>query len=461
MNRRVQYFGLIACLSVCFFPCASLAEDYDCATVGPRLTMVCDPPKCHQNLKLSSGKTCEVDGNYVPNSTTGGPAAHCEIAENSRDNPLKCDRIVGGIDRDPCTGPGVCALGGQLRLQVGDDRPFPFSIGRAETGFVTSQAGIVAATTSAQVTLPAGVPGNRSLTIQPGALTYDGPEVRVAVFDVSPDKFSIRTNLDYSWPNNVLGPAALYSGGRTGPPVVTWCAGSGAPTTTFNPGCLGPNTTGSGSPTLTNGLVRYTATRNQFGGVARARVLGSAMAYFNVAALSEAQLPCNGAGCLIGIADRVPLSAPAAGGSFGAIGGPDTYVNPTGVFTASIGSLGSILATGMAVTSAGVPIPFVGETVTSWGMPFTTGMLTISVTQNFGTTPEIFIRTGTDGRDANGDGVVSMVGGSLSARSLSGPSAGRAWLTIAVPEAPVLGLSLAGLVAIASAHHARRLNRRH
>ncbi len=367
-----------------------------------------------------------------------------------------------------CSG-STCPLGGQMRLQIGNGLPMPISLRAPGTGLITSQPGLIAAIPGATIMQGPPGPGTpatdpRSLMLAPGQLTFDQTtRSQVLVFNAV---FANRTNLDVSFPGTGLaisrpqGPVTFAAGGRTGPPVVSWCVGSPPPTASFNPGCLGPATTAMGGPTPVNGLVRFTATRNQFGGPALARRSGWARAYFNIGGLVPASLPCSGGlGCQVGVSSIQPPATAIWGARFAS---PPmlqaSFMNSPGVFTATLGENGTILALGNPVTSNGQPIPFTNQSAMSWGVPWTTGRLTISVPGGL-SGPEVFVRTGVDGRNAAGSGIVTLVSGSLSSRPISGPNGNRAWLTLKIPE-PRVGLgalvAMAGLVAAHRVSRARR-----
>jgi hypothetical protein len=104
------------------------------------------------------------------------------------------------------------------------------------------------------------------------------------------------------------------------------------------------------------------------------------------------------------------------------------------------------------VTVAGAGIPFTGQAATSVGFPVTTGMLTISVTSVVGASPEIFARSGTDARTANGQGVVATVSGAMSARSISLGNANPGWTTYEIPEPSAIFAASAGLFALFGCH---------
>ena len=108
---------------------------------------------------------------------------------------------------------------------------------------------------------------------------------------------------------------------------------------------------------------------------------------------------------------------------------------------------------GNAVTVAGVGIPFTGQAATSVGFPLTTGLITVSVTDVLPGEPvEIFKRTGTDARDADGNGVVALNTGSMSARSISKGNANRSWITLEIPEPSAIFAASAGLFALFGCH---------
>jgi hypothetical protein len=164
--------------------------------------------------------------------------------------------------------------------------------------------------------------------------------------------------------------------------------------------------------------------------------------------------PCSGAGCIAAVSNVIPNSIGVAGGAFGGFASNPAFMTPTGVFTASIAANGAILGLGAAVTTGGTAmagIPFTGQAASSFGFPATTGRLTISQSENLGP-PEVFIRVGTDARDADGNGVVALVSGSVSERSISGPNSNRTWVTLEIPEPSAIMAASAGLFALFGCH---------
>lgn len=334
-------------------------------------------------------------------------------------------------------------------------------------------AGAVRPIPGAEVNVVAGA-HPRAITVPNGQLTWGcngndslagcaatgfAPPLNVMIFQINPALFSITTMLANQWPR---GDRVFEADGRTGPPTVTWCPGSPAPTASFNPGCLGANTTANGGPTTWSGLLRYTKTSNQFGGPAPAAwpataTRGARLA-LNLAGLTAAQVPCNGAGCIVFLGYPGNGTSPPWGGAFGEsfmgtqIAGPSSH----GGYTASIGAAGTIFSVGAAlVTGNGAPgtNPPIPNPATTYPGPVTTGMVTNQVPGLF--PPETFVLTGSDQRDpVNGDGWISMVGGNMANRG-TGASTNRMWVSFQLPEPGIiLGLA-SGLVLLAGLNRRR------
>jgi hypothetical protein len=400
---------------------------------------------------------------------------------------------LAGAASAGCVG-STCTLGGQLRGQIGNGLPIPISLNPAPDGDLRwGQPGQIKATASATVQQqdPAtGTPNTapRSLmVIKPGIFSYDQPLVSIGVVKANLKVFAVQTNLSLVNPHpgttsmggaTASGPftgATLKAAGRPGPSVVSWCAGLPAPTASFNPGCAAANdfgfstTTTNGAFTnqpVTNGLIRYTATKNQFGGTGVTRTLGTAMVFFNAGGLAVGDLPCTTATnplCLIAISDVTPGTRGVGGGIFGGKVTNPAFTTSTGVFTGNVGGNGTINAVGVPVTDGmGNNLPFTGQAATSWGFPGTTGKLTVSVTQNADAPTELetFTRTGGDNRTAGGEGIVVIVSGAVSSRSISGPNGNRGWGTYNVPEPSAIAAASAGLLALFGCHQLVRRRKR-
>jgi hypothetical protein len=259
------------------------------------------------------------------------------------------------------------------------------------------------------------------------------------------------------------GSVRFSASGRPGGATVTFCAGSGGTggsiDNNFNGACQSPS-----DGVDINGLVRFTRTRNQFGGIGNMRRLGTAMVHFNKDGLALISLPCTG--CEMQISTVVPPLTPVAGATFGETVMIPAFQTPTGVYTGTVGFNGTIIGVGDPVTVAGVGINFTGQAATSVGFPWTTGRITISVTDVLPGVPvEIFIRTGTDARDANGNGVVVLNTGSMSERSISKGNANRTWMTLEIPEPSAIYTASAGFLALFGCHQwvrrRSRQNERH
>jgi hypothetical protein len=322
-------------------------------------------------------------------------------------------------------------------------------------------------TTNMDHAAKAGSP--RALTGQPGGWVYTPVfEGSIGVVAFNNAVFAVQTNLTYDTPhpgtdgngNLVLLPGESVPGpvsptfkksGRPGMPIVSFCAGApGSPTNNFGDTCLTPDD-GVG----VNGLVRFTRTRNQFGGISTGRTLGTAKVYFNKDGLALIDLPCTG--CDFQFSKVDPATTGVAGGPFGGTAMNAAYQTPTGVFTGTVGFNGTILGIGNAVTvdgchtntCTGAGIYFTGQAATSIGFPLTTGKITVSVTKVLPGEPvEIWRREGTDARTAMGQGVVAMNTGSMSARSISKGNANRTWITYEIPEPSAILAASAGLLAL-------------
>jgi len=387
-----------------------------------------------------------------------------------------------------CSGT-VCGLGGQIRGQIGDGLPLPISIAPAGTGMFNKimiqtlpatpsgaplvgkglgQPGQVKPTAAATIMqVVAAAP--RGLTLATNQFQFGpAPQGSIGVLAFNQAVFAVQTNLIFDSPhpgtdglgNAVAVPGGggsrmLAAGGRPGAAIVSYCAGApGTEGTNFQGSCTDPSD-GVG----VNGLMRYTKTSNQFGGISTGRTLGTAKVYFNKNGIGLTAVPCTG--CEFQISTVIPGTTGVAGGPFaGSVMNP-AFQTPTGVYTGTVGFNGTILGVGNAVTVAGKGIPFTGQAATSVGAPATTGMITVSVTDVLPGEPvEIFKRTGIDKRDAGGNGVVATNTGSMSARNISKGNANRTWVTLEIPEPSAIFAASAGLFALLGCHQlVRRRNR--
>jgi len=437
-----------------------------------------------------------------------------------------------------CSGT-TCGLGGQIRGQIGDGLPLPISIAPAQGGSGPAategpftaitiqtapatpsglplvgnglgQPGQIKPTTMATIQQGAG-PGPRNLTLAPGVFHYGGqPQGSIGVVNFNAAVFAVQTNLTYDSPHPgttpmgaaavtqeslgaipIAGQGQMAVGGRTGAAIVSYYQGA----TTNGPGTPG-NNWGNGVPPSgvitpmagdagtppVNGLARFTATGNQFGGVSIGRANGTAKVYFNGVPLVPAlDLPCkvtatplqgtNAQGVFVpyqtGTDCQFSLSVvdlELSDATVGVAGGPfennlaigTAFTTPSGVHFATIGFNGTIIGDAGVVTLVGAGIPFTGQGNQGVGVPFTTGMLSVTVTDVVGATSEMFIRTGIDARDAGGNGVVSLITGSLTARDISAGNANRTWVTLEIPEPSTIFAASAGLFALFGMHRLAR-----
>ena len=445
---------------------------------------------------------------------------------------LASTALVGSATAD-CTG-STCSLGGQNRFQIGSSLPIPVSLNFATTltpgrlttmgshttttmggvgnpvtsnallkkfdYYATSMGGFgmpginkatVSATIMQQSPAPAGTPSTapRSLMMAPGQLHFNEDIFSIGLMAAQTTVLAVQTDFTFDWPHPNWGSVTYAAGGRTGPPTVTWCAGLPKPGS-INPACATPSsfgfttTTTGPSPTnmsvtkpRSNGIIRFTATKNQFGGPGGGRTLGTAMVFFNQG-LPVGSLPCsyatgvapNGApgpndNCVFAHSIVVPdTGGGSMAGEFGQIATNPAFTTPTGVFTGDLGVNGTILRFGSPELIGGNPQPFTGQANTSWDIPRTTGRLTVSVTKNAAALsknkPEVFIREGTDMRTAGGQGIVVLVSGALSKRNISGPNGNRGWQTLNVPEPASIVAASAGLLALFGCHQLVRRRRR-
>jgi hypothetical protein len=398
---------------------------------------------------------------------------------------------------DPCVGTS-CGLGGQIRAQIGKGLPLPISVADERTGpFVDitiqtgpatpdganlrgdglGQPGQIKPTTSARVNQTTAHPHTdlnpRGITLIPGNSGYGpAPEGSIGVLDFNTAVFAVQTQLIFDTPHpettvnggpvNVPGGVdrnKLFAGGRPGGDVVSYCAGAlGNADNNFNNSCT------KAADGDFNGLARFTKTKNQFGGVSTGRVLGTAKVYFNIDLLTIMDMPCTG--CKFGLSTVVPGTTGVAGGPFGGSVMNPAFQTQTGVYTGTLGFNGSILNNPLtnpirpvivSTTPNGVQVgsPYTGQPATSVGFPLTTGMITISVTAAgvFNPLkPEVFKRTGTDARDANGNGVIALNTGAISSRTVSKGNANRVWTTLEIPEPSAILAASAGLFALFGCH---------
>lgn len=336
----------------------------------------------------------------------------------------------------------IHGLTGNARFQIGDGLPLPIGFTAAPNGKVVPIAG---ATVMQHGVHTASNPAK--LVMDPFQWSYNAAAINLPVFQSNPNVFQVHTNLTYMLPKDKI----MFSAGRrTGASTVTFCGQSGSTVTAMgNPACAGGS--------VGTGLLRYTRTTNQFGGPAQGNVGGTA----DVALKGNGPAPCAGtAMCIAAFFDAGPAPTGAVGAAFGFTNNTIPVVPNPGAFIATVTLMGAVVNLGMALG------PGLGNAGTSWGGPWTTGMITASAMQ--AVPPELFQLTGMDARaSGTGTGMLSLVAGGFSQRSISGPNANRGWLNMTigtatshVPLMPAYGVAaLVALTAASGAYALRRRNR--
>lgn len=340
----------------------------------------------------------------------------------------------------------IHSLTGNVRAQIGNGLPLPIVLVGPPNGGIQAISGATIRQHGVHVPGAISTGGSPAkIVLDPGQLTYPGAAlVNIPVWGSNPNVFQVATQLSYSYPITKI---SFEAGGRTGATVVTFCGKPGSTVTdNGNPGC-------AGTPVGT-GLIKYTATSNQFGGPAQAAVGGGG----NVA--------LKGGGALMGATATNTIIAffNIQPNPTGAGGGPFGYANMTTPTTPNPGAfLGTVTGMG-AVIALNVTLgPGTTNKGTSWGGPGTTGMVTAS--NPSATPPEKFTLTGNDGRNAGiGTGTINLVSGGFSQRTISGPNANRGWVNLTIgpviSKTPVMPLpavgALVGLLALSGGYVIRK-----
>jgi hypothetical protein len=335
----------------------------------------------------------------------------------------------------------IHGLTGNARFQIGDGLPLPIGFTAAPTGKVLPIAG---ATVMQHGVHTASNPAK--LVMDPFQWFYDKAPINLPVFANNPNVFQVHTNLTYMLPKDKV----IFSAGlRTGADTVTFCGQPGSTVTEDgNPLCAGG--------TAATGKLIYTRTTNQFGGPAQGNVGGTA----DVALRGGAAAPCAGAACVAAFFDAGPAPTGAVGAPFGFTNNTAPAIPNPGAFTGTVTAMGAVVNLGAVLG------PGLGNAGTSWGGPWTSGMISASAPD--AVPPELFQLTGMDARNSgSGTGMLSLVAGGFSQRSISGPNANRGWLNMTigvqtghVPLMPAYGVAaLVALTAVSGAYALRRRSR--
>jgi hypothetical protein len=336
----------------------------------------------------------------------------------------------------------VHSLSGNARFQIGGGLPIPVTAQPIPNDRVLAIGGAIVHQTTGPDPKLMRIPPSQMAN---GLPNFPTPAVNAPVFINNPAVFQVFTNIPIQFP---AASATFSAGGRTGASIVRVCAGQTVPPA-GNPNCGGPLSGPLG--TANPGRMIYTATGAQFGGVARGVFGGSA----NVGLVAGGVPP----GVVSAIFyNATPAGTGAWGGTFGVtVGSANVAPSPSGfgIFTATAGG---------ALTNAISPSigPGLANTPTSYGGPWTTGVVTIQQPAALGGA-ETFVISGNDGR-VSGVGPISLVAGTIAQRTVSGPNANRGWLnlvvgtpTVATPAVSGYGLAAAfGLLVLAGGYALRR-----
>lgn len=233
-----------------------------------------------------------------------------------------------------------------------------------------------------------------------------------------------------------------------GPGSFAFCPGISNPA---NPNCTNPGAATAGNHPR-NGLIRYTAGPNQFGGTMQ--FLWTAQTVTVVVKLAD---PNPTTPFTLVNVRAVPRGGP---GKASVIGGPYANVNSTPLpTTLSFRSAGQFTASGARTSgpAAGGAFPGPGDLIRSQGFPWTTGVVYGRETLNTvsGENGTLTL-TGYDNRNASGIGNVSMVAAGLTDTLTTEVTLLTTRITYQVPEPGVmLGLA-SGAVLLGGLHLRRR-----
>ncbi len=344
--------------------------------------------------------------------------------------------------------------GGQFHIGGGLALPIQPAATAAVTGTVFPPLLIPVAPGSKIVLGTTAMTSQQKITVPAGVLTKAAAQTTVGVFTSNPTLYAVATNLAYSWPAT----AAVFStGARTGPKTTVF-----APAV---PGLAGSSTIRYSNPLASKfgGPARFALSQGSPAGVTP----GAAVTIFAIAVPPVGNPPCThtalvppfpGPGnpaCVAGLGHALPAGIGAQGGPVSIFlttpGGTPAAVSMTTGGTAML-PLGPVPGVGIGAFSAGGGIVFFTLTpaktmdgftnmASSAGFPFTTGKITLMAPGAPGA-PETFTITGKDSRTPGGAGVIQMVSGALSARTLSGDNANRAWIQLELaPIAPLPAMS--------------------
>lgn len=336
----------------------------------------------------------------------------------------------------------VHPLGGNGRFQIGDGLPIPATFVGAPTGRLLPVTGAVVSQTGSDP---------MAIKFPNGAMKAAVVPFVIPVAANNSAVYQVKTTLGITYPTSTMSSNTLSAGGRTGAATVAYCPGNGPVTPSGNPACA----SGSAAPSATvKGIMVYTATGAQFGGAMTGRVFGGA----DVAIVGGSPAPCSGCVILMALASPNSTGTGGVGNPFGGQGTSPGVAPSPGIL------VGTVTAGGLITTATPTPSgnPGVPNAATTFGGPWTTGMLTVTAPLALGGA-EVFTLTGSDAR-VSGVGSISLVAGGLSNRAVSGPNANRGWLNLsmggplgALPSMSGPGIAaLVGLMSLAGGYAMRQ-----
>lgn len=344
------------------------------------------------------------------------------------------------------------SLSGNARLQIGGGLPLPIQFAAPPDGGILPILGAEVEQTAVPDTC--GVSGTDpcpdSISMAAGQLTYDSAPVKIPLFGSNPTLFQVQTDIAISMPNAT---ATLAAGGRAGAQNVQYCPGQGAATgPSWNPGCLLP------SQGTINGIVRYSGTITQFGGKAPSNITGTADIALAAGVSPPACSPCT---VIFALAN--PAGQAGYGATWGFIGGSLGSAPNPGL--ANVSAIGAGPGAGLITNViSNIPAPGLTNNAITHGAPWTTGSVQVSAPLAAGGA-ELFTIAGSDNRTANGAGSISLVGGSISNRTVTGLNANRGWMNLVLtkqlntPSMALPGMmTLVGLIGLAGGYAVRRLS---
>lgn len=340
------------------------------------------------------------------------------------------------------------AAGSGGQLQIGSGLPLPIQVFTGGTASGTAgifppllvphdPVPIITQQTDGKITVPPNVLSKVATAIQqqPTFVT------NVAVFQVN-------TAIDYRFPSAT---ATFAPGGGPALP--------GSP-------YFGPGTAG-GSMTYTQ-----SGASNSFGGSAQFAING------NTALAAGGAIVGQPVTVYINFAKQFPASAATRAALVGAqasnawagvttaFPGQQTpgVAAPNWSMAGSFASNGAVLGSVQCIPPACLlGSALVNNVLSDKGNPWTTGLITVAAPNAVGA-PETFFLSGTDtrtdgGGNQVGSGNISMVSGTMSNRTLSGPNSNRAWVSLTLPEPTAMAGAAGALLMLGVCHNMVRRRR--